>query len=155
MYSYAKAHGYDESVNGYSMTSANKKVDALHDAYGAQGVVDYYLTKTGADADGNDSLSNNELIPYLEKQSFSDKEKYALFSQLGSASGKGATAMQIAYGDKGVYDLYASKYHADADGNGSVTTKEAKAYLDKQAFTKTYKAALYEAMVGGDKNPYR
>lgn len=85
------------------------------------------------------------------------EKKAALFGQLSSVSGRGTESVRAAYGESGVYDLYSAKYYADlaGDKSGTVTGKEAQAYLDRQAFQKAYKAALFAAMCPNvKKNPY-
>ena len=48
------------------------------------------------------------------------------------------------------------KAKADKDGNGSIKTDEAKAYIDRLNITKAQKAVLFSAMMPNVKNnPYK
>ena len=50
------------------------------EARGYEGIYDYYKIKSEADSDGNGSLKQNELIPYLENKEYDEETKRLYFS---------------------------------------------------------------------------
>ena len=74
---------------------------------------------------------------------------------IGDRSIERGKALHAAGIDNDIYTY--TRRHADANGNGDLSKKEVKAYLDKTAYTRKEKFALMKAITGcADKNnPYR
>lgn len=57
-----------------------KGAQKAQEVRGYEGIYDYYKIKSEADADGNGSLKQDELIPYLENKEYDEETKQLYFS---------------------------------------------------------------------------
>lgn len=91
-------------------------------------------------------MSNSEAFAKAKGTSAMTDKQLETLQLLQEAGMKNSTAYEMAT---------TAKASADKDGNGSVKTEEAKAYLDSKNFTREQKAILFSCMCPGVKNnPY-
>lgn len=132
-----------------------KEYESMKDAIKA-GVKleDYIKMHANVDKKFFSSYTQSEVKDYLRTADIPEDQKAILWSQTLSneAKDKYNTAVQ---GGISPVDYYHMRMYVDADGSGSVTQKEAQAYLDSTSLSRKQKSLLWSLINSGwKKNPY-
>lgn len=70
----------EKGVYLYATGSSGETREKFYSRFGYEGIYDYYKIKSEADADGNGSLKQDELIPYLENRQYDEETKRLYFA---------------------------------------------------------------------------